>query len=197
MTQPAAAHIREILKVQLPAELYAHTLATTEYALELGRMFGCAEDELARIELGALLHDNCKHWSAEQLHIAAHELGYTPDALELTVPALLHARIAAHRLWRDFSISDPDIYASVYFHTTGGPGMCRAARIVYCADKLEDTREFAGVRELRAKACEGLPALCMAVIAAGLEYLRQNRRLIHPATIEFYNELVLELAGIG
>jgi predicted HD superfamily hydrolase involved in NAD metabolism len=197
MMQPSAAHIRELLKAQLPAELFAHTLNTTEYALELGRMFGCAEDELASIELGALLHDNCKYWSVEQLHIAAHELGYSPDTLELQVPALLHARIGAHRLLRDYSVADEQAYAAVYFHTVGGRGMCGAARIVYCADKLEDTREYAGVDDLRAKACEGLPALCMAVVSAGLEYLTQNRRLIHPATLEFYNELVLELADIG
>jgi predicted HD superfamily hydrolase involved in NAD metabolism len=197
MMQPTAAHIREMLKAQLSAELYAHTLATTDYALELAKLYGCDNAEMTSIELGALLHDNCKHWSVDALQAAAHELGYTPDSMELQVPALLHASIGAHRLWRDFGISDPNVYASVYFHTTGGRGMCRTVRIVYCADKLEDTREYAGVDDLRAKACEGLPALCMAVISAGLEYLRQNRRLIHPATLEFYNELVLELAGIG
>jgi predicted HD superfamily hydrolase involved in NAD metabolism len=197
MMQPTAAHIRELLKAQLPDELYEHTLATTKYALELAKLYGCGNAEMTSIELGALLHDNCKYWSVEQLHIAARELGYAPDALELQVPALLHARIGAHRLWRDYGVADADAYAAVYFHTVGGRGMCRAARIVYCADKLEEQRDYAGVREQRARAGEGLTALCLAVIAANLEYLQENRRLIHPATLEFYNELVLELTKLG
>ncbi len=197
MMQPSAAQIRELLKAQLPAELFAHTLATTDYALELGRMFGCAEAELASIELGALLHDNCKHWGVEQLQAAASELGYEPDEMERQVPALLHARIGAHRLWRDFCISDADTHSAVYFHTTGGLGMCRAARIVYCADKLEEQRDYAGVRELRAKAGDGLPQLCLAVVTAGIEYLKRKRRRVHPATIEFYNELSEEAISLG
>lgn len=197
MMQPSAAHIREMLQAQLPAELYAHTLSTTKCALELGRIFGCMEDEMTSIELGALLHDNCKHWSDEELHIAANELGYTPDSLELHAPALLHARIGAYRLKRDFAVADADAFAAVYFHTTGGWGMCRAARIVYCADKLEDTREFAGVQALRAKVGEGLPQLCLAVVSCGLEYLQRRRHIIHPATIEFYNELSEETQGLG
>lgn len=197
MMQPITEHIRELLKSQLPAELHAHTLSTTKYALELGKLYGCDSAEMISIELGALLHDNCKHWDKGALIVAASELGYTPGALELQVPALLHARIGAHRLMRDFSVADADAYAAVFFHTVGGRGMCRAARIVYCADKLEDTREFVGVRELRAKAGEGLAQLCLAVTVASLEYLQENRRLIHPAALEFYNELVLELTKLG
>jgi predicted HD superfamily hydrolase involved in NAD metabolism len=197
MMQQSVAHVRELLKAQLPAEVYAHTLSTTEYALELGKLYGCDSAEVMSIELGALLHDNCKHWDKGALIVAASELGYTPCALELQVPALLHARIGAHRLMRDFSVADADAYAAVFFHTVGGRGMCRAARIVYCADKLEGQREYAGVQALRAKAGEGLATLCLAVIAANLEYLQENRRLIHPATLEFYNELVSELTKFG
>lgn len=197
MMQPSAAHIRELLQAQLPSELYAHTLATTKFALELGKLYGCDSAEMKSIELGALLHDNCKHWDKGALIAAASELGYTPGALELQVPALLHARIGAHRLMRDFAVADADAYAAVYFHTTGGRGMCRAARIVYCADKLEDARQFAGVQALRQKAGEGLAQLCLAVTVANFEYLQENRRLIHPAALEFYNELVLELTKLG
>ncbi len=197
MMQPTAANIRGLLKAQFPAELYAHTLATTEYALELGKLYGCDSAEMLSIELGALLHDNCKHWDKGALIVAASELGYTPCAMELQVPALLHARIGAHRLMRDFAVADAEAYAAVYFHTTGGRGMCRAARIVYCADKLEGQREYAGVQALRVRAGEGLAQLCLAVTAANLEYLQENRRLIHPAALEFYNELVLELTKLG
>ena len=197
MMPPSAGHIRELLQAQLPAGLFAHTLSTTKYALELAQLYGCGSGEMMSVELGALLHDNCKQWDKGTLIVAASELGYTPGALELQAPALLHARIGAHRLMRDFSVADADAYAAVFFHTVGGRGMCRAARIVYCADKLEEQREYAGVQVLRAKACEGLATLCLAVIAANLEYLQENRRLIHPATLEFYNELVSELTKLG
>ena len=197
MMKPTAEHIRELLKKQQPAELYTHTLDTAACALELGYNYGCESAEMLNIELGALLHDNCKHWFRGALLTAALGLGYVLDDLEQKERTLLHARVGALRLRRDFGIADKQVFDAVYFHTVGGPGMCRVARIVYCADKLETQREFPGVKDIRAKASEGLAQLCLAVVTAGIEYLKRKHRLIHPATIEFYNELSEETKGLG
>jgi predicted HD superfamily hydrolase involved in NAD metabolism len=182
----------ELVASELPAELYRHTVRTRDYALELGERFGCDERELERIELASLLHDNCKHWPAQRLLSEAKELGYAPSELERRVPALLHARVGAHRLQRDFGVTDETVYSAVYHHTVGGRAMGREARIVFCADKLEPGRDYAGVEELRARAADGLNELCLTVIASGLDYLTRKRTPVDRATLDFYNELVME-----
>lgn len=182
----------ELVASQLPAELYLHTVRTRDTALELARSYGCEGRELQRIELASLLHDNCKHWQTQRLLDEAKALGYEPTELEQRVPALLHARVGAHRLQRDFSVTDGIVYSAVYYHTVGGRGMCREARIVFCADKLELGRDYEGVEDLRARADDGLNELCLAVIALGLNYLTRKGALIDTATLDFYNELILE-----
>ena len=182
----------ELVASQLPAELYLHTVRTRDYALELAKQYGCDGRELLRIELAALLHDNCKHWQAQRLLDEAKALGYEPNELEMRVPGLLHARVGAHRLQRDFSVTDGIVYSAVYYHTVGGRGMCREARIVFCADKIEPGRDYEGVEELRVRSADGLTELCLAVIAAGLNYLTREGAPIDTATIDFYNELIQE-----
>ena len=182
----------ELVASQLPAELYLHTVRTRDYALELAKRYDCDGRELQRIELAALLHDNCKHWLPQRLLDEAKELGYEPMELEMRVPALLHARVGAHRLRRDFNVNDGIVYSSVYYHTVGGRGMSREARIVFCADKIEPGRDYEGVEELRACAADGLNELCLAVIASGLSYLMRKEAPIDTATIDFYNELIQE-----
>ncbi len=187
----------ELVALQLPAELYLHTVRTRDYALELAKSFACDREETARVELAALLHDNCKHWQTKRLLAEAQVLGYEPGAIELQVPALLHAKVGAHRLRRDFAVFDEVVYSAVYHHTAGGPGMHRVARIIYCADKLEPGREYEGVAELRARAAEGLAELCLAVIGSGLAYVQQKHSLIDPVTVNFHNELVENLRDSG
>ena len=182
----------ELVASQLPAELYRHTVRTRDYALELAKAYGCEGRELERIELAALLHDNCKHWQAQRLMDEAKTLGYEPTELEMRVPALLHARVGAHRLQRDFGVTDGIVYSAVYCHTVGGRGMGREARIVFCADKLEPGRDYEGLEELRARAADGLNELCLAVIASGLNYLTGKGAPIDTATLDFYNELIQE-----
>jgi predicted HD superfamily hydrolase involved in NAD metabolism len=182
----------ELVASQLPAELYLHTVRTRDCALELAKRSGCDGREFQRIELAALLHDNCKHWQAQRLLDEAAALGYEPTELEMRVPALLHAKIGAHRLQRDFGVTDGIVYSAVYYHTVGGRGMSREARIVFCADKIEPGRDHEGVEELRARAQDGLNELCLAVIAAGLDYLTREGAAIDTATIDFYNELIQE-----
>jgi len=185
----------ELVGAQLPAELYLHTVRTRDYALELAKRYGCDGRELQRIELAALLHDNCKHWQAQRLLDEAAALGCEPTELEMRVPALLHARVGAHRLRRDFGVTDETVYSAVYYHTVGGRGMGREARIVFCADKIEPGRNYEGADELRARAGGGLNELCLAVIAAGLDYLTREKAPIDTATIDFYNELIQELSA--
>ncbi|OPX22196.1 MAG: hypothetical protein B1H03_04995 [Planctomycetales bacterium 4484_113] len=180
--------VRERLVQELPAELMAHSERVAKYAQELAQRFGYEDDE--RIELAGLLHDNCKHYGREELLALAQRVGYEPDTYELAAPEVLHAPLGARRLWRDFAIVDREVMLAVAGHTTGGRNLGKLGRIIYCADKLEPARDFPSADHLRSLAeRSSLREFCVAVVAANLDYLSANHRVIHPASLEFYNEL--------
>jgi len=76
----------ELVASQLPAELYRHTVRTRDYALELAKAYGCEGRELERIELAALLHDNCKHWQAQRLMDEAKRWAMSRPSLKCAFP---------------------------------------------------------------------------------------------------------------
>ncbi len=174
---------------ELPPRLLMHTMRTRELATKLARGYGLDEEEVHRVELGALLHDNCRHWPPERLLSAAREFGYTPDEVEAASPVLLHARVGAFRLRTEYSLSDEVVYSCVFHHTVGGPGMSDAAKIVYCADKIEPGRDYPGADRLRRLAPEGLKPLCRGIVSSTIEYLSSLDRPVHPATVAFLQEL--------
>lgn len=186
--------VRQRLVEELPEELAAHCKRVAGYALELARKFGY--QDLPKVELAGFLHDNCKHYDREQLLALARRVGYEPDAYELAAPQILHAPLGARRLWCDFGIADREVMLAVAGHTTGGRNLSLLGRIIYCADKLEPAREFSGADHLRSLAeHSSLREFCLAVVAANLDYLALNHRVIHPASLEFYNELATENGG--
>jgi len=191
--EAAIEPLRRTLAEKLPAGLMAHCERVVEYARRLADRFGYADGE--RIELAGLLHDNCKHYSVEELAELARRVGYQPDAYELAAPEILHAPLGARRLWRDFGLADAEVMAAVGGHTTGGRDLGTLARIIYCADKLERARDFPQADELRSLAERGLRQLCLCVVNANISYLCASHRLVHPASLEFYNELVNESDG--
>jgi len=185
--------LRKQLAEELPANLMAHCERVVDYARKLADRFGYADGE--RIELAGLLHDNCKHLNPEELIALARRVGYQPDAYELAAPEILHAPLGARRLWRDFGLADAEVMAAVAAHTTGSRNLGPLARIIYCADKLEPARDFPQADELRTLAERGLRQLCLGVVSANISYLCASHRLVHPASLEFYNELVSESGG--
>ena len=174
---------------ELPPQLLMHTMRTKELAVQLARDYGLDAEALHRVELGALLHDNCRHWPPERLLAAAADFGYKPDEVELQSPVLLHARVGALRLKTEYSVDDEVVYSCVLHHTVGGSNMGDAAKIVYCADKIEPGRDYPGADRLRRLAPEALNPLCREVVAATLDYLKLQGRTVHPATLAFQREL--------
>jgi predicted HD superfamily hydrolase involved in NAD metabolism len=178
-----------MISYELPPQLLMHTMRTKELAVQLARYYGLDAETLHRVELGALLHDNCRHWPPERLLAAAQEFGYEPDEVERESPVLLHARIGALRLKDEYSIIDEVVYFCVFHHTVGGPDMGDAAKIIYCADKIEPGRDYPGADRLRRIAPEGLKPLCREIVSSTVDYLNSLGRAVHPATLAFQREL--------
>jgi HD superfamily phosphohydrolase YqeK len=109
--------------------------------------------------------------------------------------SLLHGPAAAALLLRDWGLRDIDILEAVAWHTTGRPGMCPLAVILYCADKIEPGRKH--VDDAFRSACLGMDSQAMlrAVVENSLAWLRKKGWAIAPQTLLLYNALRKAEAG--
>jgi predicted HD superfamily hydrolase involved in NAD metabolism len=105
----------------------------------------------------------------------------------------LHAPVGAVIAHRDYGVDDPEVLAAIRWHTTGGPEMSLLDEIVFLADYIEPGRTFPGVDRLRALAAASLPEALLAAYDQTLGYLIAGGGLIHPATMEGRNALLMKL----
>lgn len=165
-----------------------HSLGVAQYAGELAEAYGVDVDEA---RLAGLLHDWSKDASAEDLLSAAVELGIPVTEVDMAVPYLLHAPVAAAEIKSVLPEVSEDVTAAIAAHTYGVVPMQPLDMIVYVADTIEPGRVHEGVEALReAVGHVSLLELFTRAYASSLRHLVDTRRRIHPRTIDMWNRLI-------
>lgn len=119
------------LRTYITPERFNHTYYVVKRGLELAR-----DDEKDKVFVACLLHDCAK--SMRFFDYGRYGFEQPSDMPGSVVHSFLGAEVAK----RDFGISDPDILNAIAYHTTGRPNMSRLEKIVYVADKTEETRPY-------------------------------------------------------
>ena len=86
--------------------------------------------------VACLLHDCAKYITAEQY--AKYNYEPQPNVPEWVVHAFLGAKVAQ----KDFGVIDQEILDAIYYHCTARPEMTQLDKVVYVADKTEETRPY-------------------------------------------------------
>ncbi len=174
----------------LPSSLSAHLSRVRELARDLAERHGVDPDAS---ELGAACHDLARHMEPGDLLDEAARLEVPVHLMERRAPIILHGPIAATWLERDGEILDARVIEAVRYHTTGKNGMSDVSKVVFLADKLEPNK----VRR-RPELNEVLRLASVNLDMALLEYVNrqivlriERGDLLHPATVEFRNELIV------
>jgi predicted HD superfamily hydrolase involved in NAD metabolism len=173
------------LREKLSPGLFIHSAGVAGTAVRLAEHLG---EDKNRAELAGWLHDCARE-------IAPQELLYLAEAGKLTIdrhcrlrPVLLHAAVGA-TIARQLDVADEVVLTAISRHTLGFPGMSLLDRIIYVADKIEPGRSYPEVEVLRSKVAEDFHCGVIAVTAQIISHLLENRQLIHPLTISFWNSL--------
>jgi nicotinate-nucleotide adenylyltransferase len=177
---------RELLKEKLDDYRLDHSECVSECAAVLAEKYG-ADPEKAR--LAGLLHDVMKNASA------AEHLDYMDNitAVELNNPKVWHQISGEAFLRKNGIISDEEILGAVRWHTTGRANMTLLEKIVYVADFISADRKYADVAEVRKLAETSLEQTILYTSRYTIQKLAQNDMLIHPATVECYNDVLLQI----
>lgn len=180
--------ITERVKSMLKPKRFVHSCNVARLAKEL------AEKNRADAEkayLAGMIHDVCKNLPEDEQFTIAHNSDIICDNAMMASPQLWHAPAGAEFARSAFGITDEETLRAVRYHTTGRAGMGLLEKILFVADLTSDDREYPGAKELQELARKSLDAVVEEGLAFTIRDLSENRRPIHPDTIDAYNEMVI------
>jgi predicted HD superfamily hydrolase involved in NAD metabolism len=180
--------IRQTLKHRLSARRFEHSVAVCDTAVQLAERHG---GDVEKARLAGILHDCAREMPRNSLLHTAQAFGIVMGSIERRELALLHAPIGARLAKSIYGVNDPEIIAAIAAHTVGGPNLSLLSVIVYMADYIEPNRSFPGVDKLRSLAQADLSAAMIESYDHSIQYIISRGGLIHPATVEGRNELLL------
>lgn len=165
---------------------FRHMLATEECAARLARLHGVDE---RRVSVAALLHDVAKPMRPDELVERAKLIDPPLDAHRMEVTGLLHGFVGAEIMRGEFDVYDEEILDAVRFHTTARASMTDLMKIVYVADKIDDTRvdqPLYPVSSVRSLAQTDLNAAYALLLEILMKLTRVNGKEVHRDTAEAF-----------
>ena len=181
--------IKEDLKQILSEKRYIHSIGAMEKAIELAKTYGEDEEKSA---LTALTHDIAKEMTIEEYYKYAEENNIKLSKDDKMCTSVLHGIIGADIVKKKYGFTD-EMCRAIYYHTTGITNMTLLGKIVYVADKIEDSRDYPEAEALREKfnQRESLDEFILYDIDYyTLPKMIEKRKDIHPNTINVRNEII-------
>lgn len=135
------------VKNRMSEKRFSHTKHVVQMALELAKIHEVNTDE---IFVAALFHDVAKELSAEEKRQLCEQYKIKLDAYEVEHIDIVHGKIGAAILEKDWGIKHEGILNSIKYHTIGRPKMTDLEKIIYLSDMIEYSREpFNEMEEMR------------------------------------------------
>ncbi|MBN2852171.1 MAG: bis(5'-nucleosyl)-tetraphosphatase (symmetrical) YqeK [Clostridia bacterium] len=181
-------YINKKLQEMLSEHRYQHSLGTAIEAKKLAERYHSDQD---KAYLAGLLHDCAKSLSKEQMKELLNDEGYSEEFL--SCKTVMHAPAGEKLAEREFEITDADILHSIRYHCYGKEDMSLLEKIIYVADKIEPSRQYNGIDELRKLAYENLDKALLVFISHSIKTLTEQNRYLYENTIrakKYYDDMV-------
>lgn len=184
------AKYMEILKERMSEQRYIHSLNVADSAKELAILYGADPEKAYTV---GLVHDSCKDVAPGLQLSYMLENGVQLTQLETDTAKLYHAMCGSVFAQKEFNIDDEDMLNAIRYHTTGRKGMSLLEKVVFIADFISAERDYNGVEIMREKAKKSLDEAIVEGLSFTIKDLIDNERLVHPDTIDAYNDAQLEV----
>lgn len=181
-----------LIRSKLSTDRFNHSLNVADSAKELALSYGADAD---KAYTAGLLHDVMKNASEEEQLGVLSEAGIELMPVERENKKLWHAIAGAAYVKFVMGIDDRDIIRAVRYHTTGRSGMSLLERIVYLADYISADRNYNGVEDMRRLCKSDSDEAILYALTFGIPDLVSKGRVIHPNSIDLYNEVIIKKQG--
>lgn len=184
----------DIIRQRLSPKRFEHSIQVAAVARELAEYYGLDPE---KAYLTGLLHDYAKGISSEDLLIIAEENQLIEDKEDSLIPDILHAPVGACLLEKELEIEDQDILKAVRVHTMGSLDMNDFDKIIFLADMLEPGRGYPGMERLKCLSLRNLDEAMQFGLDSTIKYCIDQKRLLHPRTIEVRNDFLQRTRNRG
>jgi len=178
--------IDKYLKETLSEKRYAHSVKVMEKAEELAKIYN-VDVEVAKTV--GLAHDIAKEMTMEQYEKYAKENNVELTEQDRKISVILHGKIGAQICKNKFGFTK-QMQDAILYHTTGRANMSILEKIIYVADKIEDSREYDTVEELRKLAKTDINKTIQIMVDYNLTKAIEKQKPIHSLSIELRNEII-------
>lgn len=179
---------KEILKKRLKPSRYEHSLCVADEAVRLAKMYG---GDVHKCYIAGLLHDIMKNAPADEHLKLFSDFGIMLSNVEKTTEKLWHAMSGALYVEHILGIDDSEIIDAIRYHTTARANMTQLDKVLYLADFTSADRDYDDIEVIRELANKDMAAAIKYALSYSITDLVNRERLIHPDTIEAYNEINL------
>ena len=180
---------KRILREKLDDYRFLHSLNVAESAKLLAKLYGGNE---AQAYFTGLVHDIMKNATKEEQLQIIKKGGIILSRTEKNNPKLWHAMAGDAFLRVELGVEDSEVLSAVRYHTTGKSGMSLLDKIVYIADYISAERNYPDVNVMRELALNhSLDEAALYALKYSFRSLSEQERLIHPDSVEYYNELLI------
>ncbi len=180
---------------RLPRELREHVQRVRGIAVALALRHGL---DPQKADLAAAAHDLARAVNTREL-LKQTRLAVLPmHPVEKALPVLLHGPLAAHWLRHQYGVADSEVLDAVQWHSTARQGLSPLAKLTFLADKLDPLKvtRYPFLDAIRELAQEDLDEALLEFLTQELQRLLQGGHLVHPASVEARNELLMRVKGV-
>ncbi len=184
------AYLQEIqkeMKTVLSENRYLHSVGTMKTAGELALLYG--EDD-QKAMLTAIVHDIAKEMSKEEAMLYMIQNKIELNDFDKMEDILLHGKVGADMAKKKYAFTE-EMQEAIYYHTTGRAGMTKLDKIIYIADKIEETRDYEGIENFRKLAKQNMDeAIKWHIENVTIPHMIEKQKFLHPLSVLARNDLL-------
>ena len=167
---------------------YLHSIGVMKMSQELAKKYGA---DIERAGKAGLMHDMAKRMSKEEKRQYVEENNIEASDLEKNMVEILHGKIAADICKKKYDFDD-EMCDAIANHTTGKENMTLLQKIIFVADKIDETRTYSDVEYYRNLAREDLDKAILEIINYVIKDKIESDKPILEQSIKTRNYILLE-----
>lgn len=177
------------LKPLMKKYRYQHSLRVSVIAGKIAQYYHLPVE---KAKISGLIHDCVKDYSLDELKSLINKYQISLTKVEKNIPKIWHAFVGAEMAKDIFQIDDLEILNAIRYHSTASSNMSLLGKIVYIADKIEPGRKSESMKKLWKIIWEDIDLVMLELLNEELKYLVSEHLVIHPATIEVRNKIIID-----
>ena len=179
-------YMKERVMPCLKEDRFIHVLSTARLAKKIAAEIG---EDTNRAYVAGILHDIAKGLSNDEIEYIVRK--HYPSKLSLPKFAY-HAYAGEYIAINQFGIKDKAILKAIRNHVIANKQMSKLDKIIYCADKLEETRKFAHlVSDIRELAFKDIDKCFIMTMENQIEAFKNDTKEVNPTIhkmVKYYKE---------